>query len=91
MKELLVAPAVILVVLGALTQFEDIALDTSDKALAFSDDMNGAMDCATRGIPIRECSPDLMGGYDFTQEREDFTQALIDLEEQLNQTNVTEV
>lgn len=80
-------PVFMVLIVGFATQLEDIAKDTSSKALAFSDDMNKAMDCATQGIPISECSPDLMR-HDFTKEREEFLSVLDDMQRQLNDTVV---
>ncbi|MBN1275283.1 hypothetical protein JXA12_03245 [Candidatus Woesearchaeota archaeon] len=80
-------PLFMALIIGFATQLEDIANDTSDKALAFADDMNNAMECATKGIPISQCSPDLMG-YDFTPERESFNEALNDMQEALKNTTI---
>ena len=84
-------PVFMTLVIGVATQMEDIAQDASDKAVAFSDDMNQAMDCATRGIPIEECSPDLMS-HDFTEEKEAYLEALREFKEEAEQQlqNATE-
>lgn len=71
MKALLLAPIAIIIVLGFMTQLSDIAMSTSNKALNFADDMNNAMDCASRGIPVQECSPNL-NKQDFTPEKKEF-------------------
>jgi hypothetical protein len=42
-----------------------IAESAANKALVFSEDMNNAVDCAVRAIPIEQCSPNLIG-YNFT-------------------------
>ena len=78
-KAVLTIPIIMTLVLGAVTQLEQIAQSSADKAVAFSDDMNSAMDCATKGIPIKECSPELLN-HDFEQEREAFEQVLQELE-----------
>ncbi|MBW2982692.1 hypothetical protein KY327_00135 [Candidatus Woesearchaeota archaeon] len=74
-------PVFMTLIIGVATQMEDIAQDASDKALAFSDDMNHAMDCATRGVPIKECSPELMS-HDFSPEKEAYLEALREFKEQ---------
>ena len=76
----LMLPVFMTLIIGVASQMEEIAQDTSDKALAFSDDMNNAMDCATRGVPIEECSPDLMK-KDFGPEKEAYLEALHDFKE----------
>lgn len=67
MKELLIAPAVVIIILGLAIELESLATSSSEKALSLANDMNNAMDCATSGIPIRICSPDLFT-KDFGQE-----------------------
>ncbi|MBN2881860.1 hypothetical protein JXM83_07470 [Candidatus Woesearchaeota archaeon] len=37
----------------------DIAQNTADRTLVFATDMNLAIECATRGISVFECSPNL--------------------------------
>jgi hypothetical protein len=58
-KELVFVPAVAILVLGFMTQLSDIATSTSDKALNYADQMDSAVDCAFRAMPIEDCSPDL--------------------------------
>jgi len=60
MKELLIAPVVILMILSFTPRLLNIAESSQEKAVNFADDMNAAIDCATRGIPLEVCSPDLM-------------------------------
>ncbi len=90
MKALLLAPIALLVIMGFMTQLSDIAMSTSEKALNFADDMDNAMGCASRGIPVEECSPNL-NKNDFTPEKNEFIDLNkkmiemygIDLEEEL--------
>lgn len=70
-----------MLIVGIATQLEDIAHDSADKAVAFADDMNSAMGCATRGVPITTCSPTLMS-HDFSDEQ----QAYMDTLENISQT-----
>ena len=67
MKELIFIPAIALLIIGFAFQLQEIAESSSEKTLDFADDMNKAMDCATLGKPIRECSPDLLK-TDFSEE-----------------------
>jgi len=57
---ILITPVVALMVLGFANNLVEIAGDTQQKVTVFADDMNNAVDCATRGIPIEVCSPRLM-------------------------------
>ena len=66
MKILLLVPFALLLLTFAI-ELESIAHDTAEKALNYAEDMNYAMDCAVRGIPIKECSPELMN-IDFRHE-----------------------
>jgi hypothetical protein len=67
MKYLLIAPVVGMMMLGFLPELLSIAEDTQDKTIAFADDMNSAIDCATRALPLELCSPGL-STYDWTPE-----------------------
>ncbi|MCB9361959.1 hypothetical protein H6504_00855 [Candidatus Woesearchaeota archaeon] len=60
MKELLIVPGVALLLISFAMQLESIAQDSGEKAVAYAEDMSAAMDCATHGILISECSPDLL-------------------------------
>lgn len=78
-KALLTLPITMALILGAATQLQEIAESSADKAIEFSDDMNSAMDCATKGIPIRVCSPELLE-YDFDDEKESLEAVLEELQ-----------
>lgn len=45
--------------LGTLTQLENLAQTSADKAIKYSTDMNNAIDCAYTARPLTDCSPDL--------------------------------
>jgi hypothetical protein len=64
MKALLLAPVAVLVVLSFVTQLADVASSTSEKTLNYASEMDSAVDCAFRGIPVSVCSPELTS-YDF--------------------------
>lgn len=66
-KILLFLPLFGLMILSLGSELSDIAQTSSEKSVSFANDMNGAMDCAFRGIPIEECSPTLMD-HDFEPE-----------------------
>jgi len=67
MKALLITPIVGLMILGFIPQLLTIAESSQEKAIVFADDMNAAIDCATRGVALEECSPNLMN-HDFSPE-----------------------
>jgi hypothetical protein len=67
MKELIIYPAFAVMFLGFAMQMVDIAESTTQKTVAFADDMNNAIDCATKGIDLSICSPNLMN-HDFSPE-----------------------
>ncbi len=75
MKELIILPAVVILLLGVALELESIARTTSDKAIGFAGDMEDAMDCAVTGRPIRECSPGLYT-TNFDDETEETIHAL---------------
>ena len=60
MKEILILPAVGLIILGFFMPLVEVAESTSEKALSFAVDMDSAMECAVAGVPISRCSPDLL-------------------------------
>ncbi len=68
-RELLIFPLFAALCLGFTVQLVEIAESTSGKAIDFTNDMHGALDCATRGIDMKECSPDLFT-YEFDDEIE---------------------
>lgn len=59
MRELIFIPVIAVMILGFMTQLSDIAMSTSDKTLNYADQMDSAVDCAFRGIPVEVCSPGL--------------------------------
>ena len=59
MRFLIILPVAITIVLAFVVQLSDIAISTSDKALNYANEMDSAVDCAFRGIPVEECSPNL--------------------------------
>jgi hypothetical protein len=64
--------------IGLFSDLYNIADKTSDKTITFAEDMENAIDCATRGISIYECSPNLG--------QENFQEELKNTKDLLNQT-----
>lgn len=83
MKALILVPIVATLMLGFVLQLVDIAESSSEKTLDFADDMNLAMDCAVRGIPIQECAPDLTN-HEFKSDIEKTINVLNEMEEELD-------
>ena len=73
MNQLLVGPLLVLFLSGFTLELSNIAEHTSQKVLDFSQQMDGALDCALAGVDIRVCSPQLL--------RTDFKPDLQTLEE----------
>jgi len=67
MKELILVPIFFALMMGFSLQLFDIAQASSQKALAFTEDMSNAMDCATRAKNLSLCSPNLFE-HDFSDE-----------------------
>ena len=66
-RAFLILPIFGIMFLAFASEMADIAQSTSDKTLDFAGDMENAVDCAVRGLPLEQCSPGIMG-YDFTQD-----------------------
>jgi hypothetical protein len=79
MDSMITIPVVGVMMLGFMASLVEIAESTEDKAIAFADDMNNAMDCATRGIPIEVCSPNIMN-HDFDVESDRLLEAVKEIE-----------
>lgn len=100
MKELLLAPLAVLIILGFVTQLSDIATSTSEKALNYANEMDSAVDCAFRGVLISECSPNLVDTNFEPEIKEtiDFNKKIMELYgvnitevlEEMNSTNSTD-
>lgn len=88
-KELLALPVILTFVLGVATQLEAVANQASQQAIDFSQDMSNAMACATHGVPIRECSPDLFS-QDFDSTISEFQGVLGELNSSINATTEVE-
>ena len=69
LREVLVLSVFGILLLGFATQLMDVAASTSEKTLDFTYDMQEAVDCATKGVDMRECSPNLYK-HDFEGEIE---------------------
>ncbi len=89
MKELLLAPLFFTVFLGFALELNEIAKDTSAQTLVFADDMRNALPCATKGIPITECSPNL-ANPDFEDEMQHTLDVLERMQNETIRTRVQE-
>jgi len=85
MRTLIIMPVVGLMILGFVPDLIKVAESSSEKAIDFADDMNSAIDCATRGIPIEICSPDLMS-HNFDQEINQTVQINSEILEMIEET-----
>jgi hypothetical protein len=72
---------VVTVMLATMTQLEDLAWQTSDKAVKYSTDMTNAVDCAFTAEALDKCSPDLFS-TDFKEETAETQRILEDLRSQ---------
>ena len=95
-KELLLAPMVIVIVLSFTLSLTEIAESTGNKALLYANGMDNAMDCAIHGQSINECSPELTNtefktnAIEFQELNNDYIDKLrSELENELNNTNST--
>ena len=82
MKELLIIPIVAITLLSIATQLVDTAEDTGEKAAAYAQEMNNAMDCAFLGKPLAECAPELLE-TDFKEDAIDLQAELEDIKKEL--------
>ncbi len=85
MRELLVLPVFLAVFGSIVPDLVALSEDTGAKAAEFADDMNSAIDCATRAIPISVCSPDLMDS-DFSPEMEKFGEVRAEIQRLANRS-----
>ncbi|MEM4260455.1 MAG: hypothetical protein QXG00_04420 [Candidatus Woesearchaeota archaeon] len=67
-----------------------IAESSANKVLVFSEDMNNAIDCAIRAIPIEKCSPNLMN-YTFNPDINEFKRITQNLTMNLDEINQVEI
>lgn len=84
----LTIPVVMIVVLTASSQLYDIAEQSSNKAVVFAEDIEGAMDCAVQGIELSKCSPNLMN-TSFREDMENYSRVLNELNENQDMVFVT--
>ena len=95
-REIIIYPAVGIMILTMALQLTEVAESTSEKALTFTKDMENAIDCATRGVELSICSPNLYSS-DFEtdiEEQIDLNYQMIDelrmiLENQDEEYNIT--
>ena len=88
MKELLIAPVVIGILLSFFVQLEAIANDTSNQAIAFADDMNSGLDCVLDGKLLVDCQPELFTDYNFHENLNETMDLLNDMQDELESSTV---
>lgn len=69
-KEIMYASIFAILLTSLFANLYSIAKDTSEKTVVFADDMKNAIECATRGISIYYCSPNLASSEQFETELE---------------------
>jgi hypothetical protein len=74
MNTAVLVPISIVLISGLVLQLYGIAQNTSDKVVVFATDADNAVDCAIRGVPIQECSPDLLQAGTGVQELAEFSE-----------------
>ncbi|MFP4117850.1 MAG: hypothetical protein ACLFTR_02910 [Candidatus Woesearchaeota archaeon] len=82
MKELALIPIVFSLIVGMSIELIDIAEDSSEKALRYTEAMEKGIDCAFRGELILECSPEL-ASIKFDEDVNRFDKTLDDIREEL--------
>jgi hypothetical protein len=60
MKELMVIPLITALLLGTANELIGLAEQASNKTVAYTGEMENALDCAFQARPLYECSPNLM-------------------------------
>jgi len=83
MQEGLYLPAILILSLsiGVATELATVAEASAAKAVAYSEDMVIALDCAYTARPLDECSPNLFS-TEFTEEADRTREILEDLRSQ---------
>lgn len=67
MKELVFAPIAVAVLLGMVTELQDLAQDTQDRTLQYTQDVVDALECAYQASPLTDCAPGITND-DFSQQ-----------------------
>lgn len=67
MKELVFAPIAVAALLGMITELQDLAQDSQDRTLQYTQDVVDALDCAYQARPLTDCAPGITND-DFTQQ-----------------------
>jgi len=78
------APIIVALLLGTLTQLEDLGEEASQKTIDYAEQAVNAIDCAYQARPLTECSPDLFNA-DFTAEIEETNRLLEEIQNTLEQ------
>ena len=92
MQRILAVVIIVSFATGFFLELAEIAESVSDKALAFADSINMAMECAFNGVDLEECSPQLLN-HSFDDEINRTQLVLKDMinQSQQNQTSLEEI
>ena len=80
MKYIIILPMAALLILATADELFSVAESSSNKAVSFAEGMNDAIDCATAGVDLNQCSPGLYS-YDFSEEHD----SLVDITGRVSQ------
>ncbi len=86
MKELAAIPIIMSLILGFSIELIDIANESSEKVLRYTEAMEKGIDCAFRGELILECSPEL-ASIDFDEDLIRFEKKLEEIKEELKEAS----
>ncbi len=84
MKEILILPIIIPLIVGVTLEIAEIAESTSDKVIRYTESMEEGVECAFTGRTLMECSPELFQA-DFEDDLRDIGDMAENLEEHLGE------
>jgi hypothetical protein len=73
--EIIATGGIAIVIASLMLSLVEISEEIADKTEGFAMEINSAMDCAVRGIPVHVCAPELAGA-DFKGDLADYNQLL---------------
>ncbi|HDP73992.1 MAG TPA: hypothetical protein ENN46_03510 [Candidatus Woesearchaeota archaeon] len=88
--EVIVAGGIAVVIASLMLSLAEITDEIAGKTESFASDINSAMDCAVRGIPVAVCAPKL-ANTDFKSDLSEYSQLIhetvSEIEKGLNSTS----
>ncbi len=88
--KVLILPLFAIILLGIASPLIQLAESSSQKTVSFATEMEHAMPCAARGIPLAQCSPDLTE-YDFSEDLAQAQELNLQIIDQLRENyNITD-